>query len=248
MGRRIAVMYIAVIYRRRGHELFCVCVHVEASGQKVPNSELAGLSRVVDSIVSCPLPMSCQGGSASLLRVLSDNRVDGRQFVLGQEFSEEAFLQCFREAHQEVFGMLEVTSMVDFLVLRLRGALQEPWMEDVTVVRRCVVAGRVPFANLCGFVTELILVWKFVKEYVRHTGARHLKSSTDRVSFCVFCCILPSFCFSFGVFWGWQSWVILIVRFEVVAFVSDARCGLAGVLREYECVPTGSAQTCPRTL
>ena len=174
-----------------GHELFCVCVHVEASGQKVPNSELAGLSRVVDSIVSCQLPMSCQGGSASLLRVLSDNRVDGRQFVLGQEFSEEALLQCFREAHQEVFGMLEVTSMVDFLVLRLRGALQESWMEDVTVVRRCVVAGRVPFADLCGFVSELILVWKFVKEYVRYTGARHLKSSTDRVSF-VFFFVYPS--------------------------------------------------------
>ena len=177
-----------------GHELFCVCVHVESSGQKVPNSELAGLSRVVDSIVSCQLPMSCQGGSASLLRVLSDNRVDGRQFVLNQEFSEEAFLQCFREAHQEVFGMLEVTSMVDFLVLRLRGALQESWMEDVTVVRRCVVAGRVPFADLCGFVTELILVWKFVKEYVRYTGAQHLKSSTDRVSFVFFLYIRSSFC------------------------------------------------------
>ena len=106
------------------HELFCVCVHVEASGQKVPNSELAGLSRVIDSIVSCHLPVSCQGRSASLLRVLSDNRVDGPQFVMSQEFSEVAFLQCFREAHQEVFGMLEVTAMVDFLVLHLRGALQ----------------------------------------------------------------------------------------------------------------------------
>ena len=231
-----------------GHELFCVCVHVEASGQKVPNSELAGLSRVVDSIVSCQLPMSCQGGSASLLRVLSDNRVDGRQFVLSQEFSEEAFLQCFREAHQEVFGMLEVTSMVDFLVLRLRGALQESWMEDVTVVRRCVVAGRLPFADLCGFVTELILVWKFVKEYVRYTGAQHLKSSTDRVSFVFFCISVPRFVSFFGVLWGWQSLIVLLVRFDVVRFVSDARCGLAGFLREYECVPSGSAQACLGTL
>ena len=180
------------------HELFCDCVHVEASGQKVPNSELAGLSRVVDSIVSCQLPMSCQGGSVSLLRVLSDNRVDGRQFVLSQEFSEEAFLQCFSEAHQEVFGMLEATALVDFLVLRLRGALQEPWMEDVTVVRRCVVAGRVPFADLYGFFTELIPMWKFVKEYVRYTGARHLKSSTDRVSFCVVFLLVFSFLFLFS--------------------------------------------------
>ena len=183
------------------HELFCVCVHVEASGQKIPNSELAGLSRVVDSVVSCQLPVSCQGGSASLLRVLNDNRVDGRQFIVRQEFSEETFLQCFREAHQEVFGMLEVTAMVDFLALRLRGALQESWMEDLTVVHRCVVAGRVPFADLCDFVSELIPVWKFVKEYVRYTGARHLKSSTDRVSF-VFCYPFLFCCFFFFFFSG----------------------------------------------
>ena len=62
-------------------------------------------------------------------------------------------------------------------------------MEDVTVVRRCVVDGQVPFADFCGFVTELIPMWKFVKEYVRYTGARHLESSTDRVSF--LCCFFP---------------------------------------------------------
>ena len=55
------------------HELFCVCVHVEPSGQEVPVAELAGLSCVVDSNVSCQFPMSCRGGSPSLLRVLGDN-------------------------------------------------------------------------------------------------------------------------------------------------------------------------------
>ena len=107
------------------HELFCVCVLVEASGQCVPIAELAGLSRIVDSLASCQLPVSCQGGSPTLLRVPSENRIDGRQFVHYETFSEEVFLRCYREAHQEVFGMLEVTSMVDFLMLRLRGALQE---------------------------------------------------------------------------------------------------------------------------
>ena len=29
------------------------------------------------------------------------------------------------------------------------------------------------------------------------------------------------------------------MRFDVVGFVSDARCGLAGLLREYESVPAG---------
>ena len=30
-------------------------------------------------------------------------------------------------------------------------------------------------------VTELISVWKFVREYVRHSGPRHVKSASDRV-------------------------------------------------------------------
>ena len=194
------------------------------------------MSRVIDSIVSCQFPVSCQGGSATLLRVLSDNRVDGRQFVVCQEFSEGAFLQCFREAHQEGFGMLEVTAMIDFLVLRLRGALQEPWMEDVTVVRRCVIAGRVLFADLCSFVTELTPMWKFVKEYVRYTRARHLKSSTDRVRSFVLC----FFCSLFSVvFVGFAKLDCFASGFDVVGFALDARCGLAGLLREYECVAPG---------
>ena len=31
--------------------------------------------------------------------------------------------------------------MVDFLLLRLSGALQEPWMEDVPARRRAIVIG-----------------------------------------------------------------------------------------------------------
>ena len=63
-----------------------------------------------------------------MLRVMNDERSDGRRFVLAREFSSEMFLHCYRVAHQEIFGMLEVTTMIDYLMLRLLGALQEPWM------------------------------------------------------------------------------------------------------------------------
>ena len=46
--------------------------------------------------------------------------------------------------------------MVDFLMLRLRGALQEPWMEDLPELRRCVIAGKVSFDELRGVVSELV--------------------------------------------------------------------------------------------
>ena len=32
--------------------------------------------------------------------------------------------------------MMEVTTMLNYLMLRLRMALQEPWLDDATVLRR----------------------------------------------------------------------------------------------------------------
>ena len=133
-----------------GNTLLDICVNYEPLGQRVPQSELSPLSRIVTSLPSAPFPISIRGTGPSVLRVLSDERSDGQQFVYAREFSSDVFLHCYRVAHQEIFGLFEVTIMVDFLVMRLRGALQEPWMEDLHELRRCVVAGKVPSMNCAG--------------------------------------------------------------------------------------------------
>ena len=161
--------------------LFSVCIRLEVSGQRVSCAELAGLSRIVGSLPSCQLPLSCQGGSPTLVRVLNDNRVSGRQFIVCRACTEKLFLQCYQEAHQAIFGGLEVTSMVDFLMLRLRGPLQESWMEDVPVLRRCVAAGHVMFCDLYKVVSELLPIWNSVREFVRFSGPRHVKCEADKV-------------------------------------------------------------------
>ena len=163
-----------------------ICVHVEALGQKVPRAELSSLARVISCVMTSQLPLSIHDGSASLLRVLGDNRIDGRQFLVSKEFTVDLFLQCSREAHQHIFGMLEVTTMVDFLMLRMRGALQEPWMGDMLQLRQCVVAGKVSFAELRGVVKDLISIWESVRAFVRYTVPRHINSESDRVSFVLF--------------------------------------------------------------
>ena len=134
------------------------------------------------SVPGNQLPLSIEDASPSVLRVLSDAREDGQQFILSRNFTEEVFLSCYRQAHQEMLGMMEVTAMIDYLMLRLRGALQEPWLEDASVLRRCVVAGHVSFCDLRDVAAELISVWNSVREFVRYTGPRHFKSETDMVS------------------------------------------------------------------
>ena len=142
---------------------------MKSAGQRVPASELALLSRIEDSVPSCQLPLSCQAGSVSLLHVLNDNRIEGRQFLYCHEFADDDFIRGYRQADQEIFGRLDVTSMVDFLVLRLRGALQKWWMERAPTLRRCVLAGHVAFADLRLVMSDLVANWKIVREFVRFT-------------------------------------------------------------------------------
>ena len=169
-----------------GNTLLDICINVEPLGQRVPQAELSSLSRIVTSLPSASFPVSIRGVSPSILRILSDERIDGHRFVYAREFSTDVFLHCYRVAHQEIFGLLEVTTIVDFLMLRLRGALQEPWMEDLPELRRCVIAGKVSFDELRGVVSELVSIWETVREYVRYTGPRHIKSESDKVCIVLF--------------------------------------------------------------
>ena len=86
--------------------------------------------------------------------------------------------------------MLEVKAMIDFLMLRLKIALPEPWMEDLPTLRRCVIAGPVSFAELRAVIRELLSVWESVREFVRYTGHRHAKSASDKVIITRFVCFV----------------------------------------------------------
>ena len=167
------------------HSLLEVCVDDQPLGHRVPQAELNSLACVLCSVPGGQLPLSVEGASPSLLRVLDDNRDDGCQFVLSRHFSDKIFLSCYRQAHREVFGMMEVTTMLDYLMLRLRGALHGPWLEDTIALRRCIIAGRVHFNELREVAVELIPVWKTVREFVRYTGPRHIKTETDMVCIAV---------------------------------------------------------------
>ena len=88
-----------------------ICVVSEPVDQPMPSAELVPLYRVIHSLESKQMPLSVVGASPSFLKVIGDNRTDGRRFVVHQGFTEELFLQSLRQAHQDIFGMLEVTTI-----------------------------------------------------------------------------------------------------------------------------------------
>ena len=173
-----------------GNYLKKVCVGYQSLDLPVPDAELVPLARVVSSVGSQQLPVSIVGGSPSLLRVLGDNRDDGREFLQVRRFNEDVFMQCFRQAHQDIFGMLEVMTAVEYVVLRLKSVVHEDWVEDKPILKKAVRAGSVDFSDLRAMLTDLIELWPSIRPYIRYTGHPHLKDVVDRVGYCFFFVLL----------------------------------------------------------
>ena len=153
-----------------------ICVGGQALDQKVPDPELLPLARVVSCLEGQQLPVSVLGASPSLIRVLDTNRKDGRRSVTWQSFDEEVFLQCFRQSHQDIFGMVEVTTALEYVIHRLKGALYEDWTEDNSLLRACIREGSVAFCNLREILGDLIELWPSIRPYIQYTGHPHLKA------------------------------------------------------------------------
>ena len=147
----------------------------------MPDAELVPLARVVCSLSNRQLPLSIVRGSPSLLRVLGDHRDDGRQFKVVQRFTEGVFMQSFRQAHHHIFGMLEVMTAVEHVILRLKSVIHETWIEDKPCLRKCVRAGFVNFCYLRAVLKDLTEMWPTFRPYIRYTGHPHLKDGVDRV-------------------------------------------------------------------
>ena len=82
----------------------------------MPDADFLPLSQVVTCFEGEQLSVSILGASPSLIRLLDVNRADGRRFMVWQSFDEKVFLQCFQQSQQYVFGMLEVTTALEYVI------------------------------------------------------------------------------------------------------------------------------------
>ena len=156
-----------------------ICVDSQPLDQKFPDAELIPIARVLCSLEEGPLPVALRGCSSLLLWVLCESRSDLRQFVVSSTFNGDSFLQCLRQAHQDVFGMLEFVTLIEYIVCRMKRALYEEWTQDKNVLRRCFLKGIVAFEDLRDLLGELIDLWLSINPYIRCTGLPHAKDTAD---------------------------------------------------------------------
>ena len=173
--------------------LMKICIGCESLDQAMPLPELVPLSRIVCSLGSTLLPIAILGRSPSLLRVLEDDRSDARRFVIYEKFDEEVFLRCVQQADQDIFGMVNVITLVEYLLQRLKTALYEAWTVGKVVLRKCIRQGSVDFMDYRQLLTEFIELWPCIRPFIRCTGHPGRKEKlTVLVKFIVF--YMVTFC------------------------------------------------------
>ena len=188
-----------------------VCVSIESLNQSLPDAELVPLSRVIYCLDPLQFPLCIRGASPTLVRVVGDVRNDGRDFVVHERFTSEVFLECFRRAHQNIFGMLEIVTVVKYIVLRMHSALHETWTEGKTVLRRCIRKGSVPFEDLLRVVDDIVGLWANICPFIRFTGLPHVKERVDSVSVSS----IASWQFSFFSSFPYLKVVFVVIRCAV---------------------------------
>ena len=165
-----------------------ISVDIQSLDEELPNAELKPVARFFFGLESRRLPMVVRGASPSLMRVLGDTRDGSRRFVVCQRFTEEVFLECFQRAHQDVFGMVEIVTLAEFIIQKMKSAVYEDWTEGKPLLRKCIRTGRVDFWELRELLTDLTELWHILRPYIRCTGLPYAKVKADRVS--TFPCVL----------------------------------------------------------
>ena len=125
-----------------------VCVMVEDHDVRFPHSELLCLSCVRCSVNGSSYPVALVGGSWSVVSCLNSIRDKGMVFVPYRAFFCGVFLKCVQQAHQDVFGMLDIVTVIEYLMVRLRTALYEEWIDGHVTLQRCVRAVQVLFEDI----------------------------------------------------------------------------------------------------
>ena len=127
------------------------------------------------------LVVSAVGGSASLVAVCGGSHVlaDTYREHLGCGYSHKLvecpifdlrlLKRCLQNVSCSVLGSLDLFSMTEFTVTRLKGAEQRDWMMSRSSLRRVIITGELSMPSLVEVVSNIVGVWPLIVVYLKKT-------------------------------------------------------------------------------
>ena len=126
-------------------------------------AELSCLSRVFAILPAGKGPVAIRGCSATLYNSLLEWCKSKELSVpfSSVDFQDDTLIESIREADR-VTGNLCPIVVVDLLVQFLCPSVQQPWLLEMPVFRRCLLVKRVSFRQLVEVIPELVAHWNDV--------------------------------------------------------------------------------------
>ena len=87
-------------------------------------------------------------------------------------FNVSLLKRCLQKTASVVFGTLDLFSMTEFIVTRLKGAEHRDWMHSRQSLRRAIETGDLSLPGLVDAVSNIIGVWPLIVSYLKETGKK----------------------------------------------------------------------------
>ena len=138
------------------------------------NSELAILGKILSAVGSGASLVSLSGGSHTLLECYKEYLGSGYTKTLLDYpiFNVRLLKRGLQKTASVVFGTLDLFSMTEFNVTRLKGAEHRNWMQSRQSLRMAIETGDLSLPGLLDVVSNIIGVWPLIVLYLKETGKR----------------------------------------------------------------------------
>ena len=145
-----------------------VCVLCEPVLPGLCDAEIVGLSRIFAILPAGQSPVCLRGFPSTLFNVTTEWCVSQGcpkpMFVA--ENTPKVFKEHVQEAGKLGSSALDCFALLEYLLLRLSRAVDQPWMLRLTRMRRCIRQRDIPFASLSVVLEELVSHWEDVKLFL----------------------------------------------------------------------------------
>ena len=151
-----------------------VCVAVLSLFSANTTWEATVLGKILDAAGPDTAVVSLLGGPHVLPEAFASCLGSGYQAKLigYPTFDLQLLKRCLQRTASSVFGSLDLFSLTEFVVNRLKGAETRDWMASRPALCKAIITNDLSMPGLVDVVVNIVGVWPLIVSYLKETGRK----------------------------------------------------------------------------
>ena len=136
--------------------------------------EATVLGKILDAAGPDTAVVSLLGGPHVLAAAFASYLGSGYQAKLIEypTFDLRLLKRCLHRTASSVFGSLDLFSLTECVVNRLKGAETRDWMASRPALRKAIITNDLSMPGLVDVVANIVGVWPLIVSYLKETGRK----------------------------------------------------------------------------